>query len=359
MTTTITQEQGYTGLSLKIPRIVTTSTLSQVTTAGWYNNNPISGETSLNPQDLVAICYSYGASAQASGIFSVSITNGVVTLSLADSTVVLPTIANHIATYTNTSGGLSEDPATAISGGNIQAGLSGTAGTLASFPATAAKGSFVFKAVANTGNTNTTLSNDAMGQASVINIPDPGNAVGQLLIGATATPLVNGNFPQNSGTAGLVVDSGVSVASISSAITQLGVLYQVSVTLNTATMTTAYATPAQLIAAVAGKVIQIISASVYTASTGNTAYATGTAPIIQYGSTVHGGGTLATGAGLVAGDITASTSQVRTLPGIASSALTGVTNTGIYFSNATNNYTGGTGTNVTFNIVYMLITATV
>jgi hypothetical protein len=98
--------------------------------------------------------------------------------------------------------------------GNIQAGSSGVAGEFISYPATAAKGNFIFEAVANTGNTSTTLSNDAMGQASTINIPDPGNAVGQLLIGATATPFVNGNFPKNSGTAGLMVDSGVPVADI-------------------------------------------------------------------------------------------------------------------------------------------------
>lgn len=98
--------------------------------------------------------------------------------------------------------------------GNIQAGLSGTAGDFISFPATANKGSFIFKAVANTGNTNTTLSNDAMGQASTINIPDPANAIGQILIGATATPFVNGNFPVNSGTAGLMVDSGIAAAQL-------------------------------------------------------------------------------------------------------------------------------------------------
>jgi hypothetical protein len=229
MTTVVTQEQGYTGLALKIPRIVTTSTITQITTAGWYNNYQVaSGQPSVNPQDVLAICYSYGTSSQATAFFNVAINgSGVVTLSLADADIVLPTIANHIATYTNTSGTLSEDPATAISGGNIQAGLSGTAGTLASFPATASKGSFVVKAVANTGNTITTLSNDAMGQASTINIPDPANAVGQLVVGATATPFVSGNFPKNSGTAGLMVDSGVPVAN----------LIQTTVSANTQSMT--------------------------------------------------------------------------------------------------------------------------
>jgi hypothetical protein len=218
MTTVITREQGYTGFSPELVRIVTTATLAQVQTPGWYNNSPIQGE-SLSPVDQCQICYAYASSSQMTAIFNVVISaTGVVTLSVAETSVVLPTIANHIATYTNTTGTLSEDPATALSGGNIQAGLSGTAGTLASFPATAAKGSFVVKAVANTGNTVTTLSNDAMGQASTVNIPDPGNAVGQLLIGATATPLVSGNFPQNSGTGGLVIDSGLAVSNVVSKI---------------------------------------------------------------------------------------------------------------------------------------------
>jgi len=214
MTTTITREQGYAGFSPEIVRIVTTSTLAQVTTAGWFNNSPIFGE-SLSPVDQCLICYAFASSSQATDTFNVAISaTGVVTLSLSESSVVLPTIANHIAVFTNTSGGLGEDAATAINGGNIQAGLSGTAGTLISFPGTAAKGSLILAAVANTGNTNTTFSNVAMGQASVISAPDPANALGRFLIGATATPFISGNFPQNSGTGGLMIDSGLAVANV-------------------------------------------------------------------------------------------------------------------------------------------------
>ena len=85
-----------------------------------------------------------------------------------------PTIANRIATWTNTSGNLGENAATAINGGNIQAGLSGTAGALLAFPATAARGHLVFSATENTGNTTTSITNAAMGQTSQITIPDPG-----------------------------------------------------------------------------------------------------------------------------------------------------------------------------------------
>ena len=218
MATVITREQGYPGLAVEIIRITTTSTLAQVTTAGWFNNSPISGEN-ISPVDVLLVCYSYGTALQTTSFFDISITGGIVTLSQSGSNVITPTIANHIATYTNTSGTLSEDPATAISGGNIQAGLSGTAGSLISYAATPLKGQFIFAATANTGNTSTTLLNRAMGQASAIYVPDPANAVGQLLIGATATPFVSGNFPQNSGTGGLMVDSGVPVSSIATTAT--------------------------------------------------------------------------------------------------------------------------------------------
>ena len=92
---------------------------------------------------------------------------------------------------------------------NCQAGLSGTAGTLASFPTTAAKGSLVLAAVANTGNTLTTISNAAMGQASVISIPDPAGATANFAIAPAA--LVSGNLVKASGTAGLVADAGFAV----------------------------------------------------------------------------------------------------------------------------------------------------
>lgn len=69
-----------------------------------------------------------------------------------------------------------------LQGTTLQAGLSGTAGTLSSFPTTAAKGKLVVAAVANTGNTTTTISNAAMGQASTILIPDPGAATSNFVL---------------------------------------------------------------------------------------------------------------------------------------------------------------------------------
>lgn len=207
------QQPGMVGVFPNQKFAVFGDNLATVTTAGYLNqvnleSNPISAT------DVLQVLYSYNNVSKTGtyGVFTVTISNsGVITLVewTGTSGIVLPTIANHIATYTNTSGTLSEDPATAISAGNIQAGLSGTAGTLISFPGTASKGSLIVAGVANTGNTTTTISNVAMGQASVVSIPDPANAIGHLLVGATATPFISGNFPVASGTAGLMVDSGV------------------------------------------------------------------------------------------------------------------------------------------------------
>lgn len=468
--------------------------LSTVVTAGYLNSAAIQAGIPLSNADVIMALYSFNTQTVSGtfGIFtcSISASNGQITLTewANPGDAVLPTTANYLAHFTNTTGTISSAAGNVTQPGNIAAGLSGTAGTVSSFPAAAAKGSLILAGVANTGNTNTTISNAAMGQASVISIPDPGNAlgefvigagatpfvsgnfpqnsgtaglmvdsgiavsslattstavlltpaadqtitvhnlslaqgnltagssghagtlasfpataangslivagvnaggafnttisnstmgqssvlsipdpanaVGKFLVGAGATPFVSGNFPQNSGTAGLMVDSGVTVASLSGAVTQLGKLFQVSVTFNTASMITAYDTPLTIIAnPAASQMILVLQASVYTASTGNTPYATGTAPIIQYstGGTngQHGAGTIATAAGLAAGDITAAASQVRNLFGIATGAQTGLSGKGLYFSNATGDYTAGTGTNITITVVYQLLTATV
>src|SRR3990167_82254 len=70
----------------------------------------------------------------------------------------------------------------AASAGDITAGSSGNAGFVSSFPTTAAKGSLQLAAVDNTGNTITTISNAAMGQASVVSIPDPAAATANFCI---------------------------------------------------------------------------------------------------------------------------------------------------------------------------------
>lgn len=179
-----TNQIGLVGVTPNIVQIATNDPEATVLTTGYLNHVVQSG-TSFPMPCLAEVSTVASAGAQPQvGWYQVSHsgTNWSLVPSGNPGDVTLPTIANHIATFTNTTGTLSEDPATAISGGNIQAGLSGTAGYFASFPGTAAKGSLRLTAVANTGDTLVTISNAAHGQASVYSIPDSGAATANLLI---------------------------------------------------------------------------------------------------------------------------------------------------------------------------------
>ena len=111
--------------------------------------------------------------------------------------------ANAIPVFSDTAGNIKAASTTATlaqplavagaitsSTGNITSGSSGDAGTFIAFPATASKGTLILAAVDNTGNTNTTISNAAMGQASVISIPDPGAATANFLLDAGAANIL-------------------------------------------------------------------------------------------------------------------------------------------------------------------------
>lgn len=203
-----------TGVSPNIKTMTVTDNLATLTAAGYLNSGNLQGYT-LDVDDILLVIYSYNQIIRAGtfGIFTVSISNGVITLAedvtTGSVTFTSPSVANHMAVFSNTTGNLTDDVATAINGGNIQAGLSGTAGTLASFPATASKGSLILSAIDNTGDTDTTISNMAMGQASVISIPDPATATANFLL--TPAGLVDGNIVKASGAQGLIVDAGFAL----------------------------------------------------------------------------------------------------------------------------------------------------
>lgn len=179
---------GQTGLGDVLPRIVyiyTNDTLAEVTTTG-YLNKLVQNGAAFTDADmaLVTTKTSEGSTVTSVSWLEISIVGANTSLvsTAGPGSVTLPTIANRIATYTNTTGGLSEDAATATNAGNISAGLSGTAGILSSFPATASKGSLRLAAVANTGDTLVTISNALHGQASVYTIPDVGAATGGIVV---------------------------------------------------------------------------------------------------------------------------------------------------------------------------------
>lgn len=138
-----------------------------------------------------------------------------------------------------------------------------------------------------------------------------------------------------------------------------GISPMIATTLTQAQVQAAYATPQLLIPAPgAGNVIKITAAQIVTQV--STAFAGGGVGHVQYGNTVHGGGANALDSTTPAAEITAASSQVYTQYGLPTTTVsTAITNLGVYFSNATGAFTGGAGSTVTFNLAYMIISATV
>lgn len=209
---------NVTGLVGVLPRLIylqTNDTLAEIQATG-YLNDAVELGLSVSENDAVLVTTKTSPTATPTAVSLMRIVKSGANTSLTSlagaGSMSLPTIANRIAVFTDTTGGLGDDAATAINAGNIQAGLSGTAGTLASFPATASRGSLILAGVANTGNTNVTISNAAHAQATVYSIPDVGAATGQFNVVTGA--LVSGNLMSASGTAGRLADSGIASSNV-------------------------------------------------------------------------------------------------------------------------------------------------
>ena len=206
----VLSQVGVVGVTPSIAYIATNDTLATVLGTGYLNHSVQNGFAFADTM-MCLVTTKTSPSATLSSVGWLEVTKSGVNWSLiptaAPGSVTLPTIANHLATYTNVTGGLSEDAATAINGGNIQAGLSGTAGYVAVFPSTAAKGSLRLVAVANTGDTLVTLSNALHGQASVYSIPDSGAATANLILSKTTGT-------QHITVGSLEVDAGSLIAGI-------------------------------------------------------------------------------------------------------------------------------------------------
>jgi len=210
---TSTQPAGLTSVVPSVIYINTSDTYAVVTTTGYLTQASHEGNSFSDQQmALVQTTDDGPVWLQVVVTFSGStVLNTVVSLQeiTAPGDVVLPTIANHLIVSTNTTGTLANRTGLAINNGSLQAGLSGTAGSLISFPSTGLKGSLAITAVANTGNTVTTISNAAMGQASAISIPDPGASTANFLLSAIASgpqtmsgglTISTGNFAVSAGT---------------------------------------------------------------------------------------------------------------------------------------------------------------
>jgi hypothetical protein len=184
---------GQAGVFPAIIYILTNDTLAEVITTG-YLNKLVQQNVPLSDADMALITTKTSPNATSTQVAWLEVSKSGDNWSLvaggSPGSVTLPTIANHIATYTNATGALSEDAVTAINGGNIQAGLSGTAGYFASFPATAARGSLRLVGANSAGDTVTQITNASQAAARTYIIPDGGQSSSSFLLtdsGSTQT----------------------------------------------------------------------------------------------------------------------------------------------------------------------------
>ncbi len=127
--------------------------------------------------------------------------------------IVLPTVANRIAYFTDVDGTISSDAADISNAGDIAAGIDGLEGKLVSYPATAASGTFALKAVDNASGFNTIISNNIPNQDVTYTLPDPA-FLSALTLTSIPFPVTDGNIVVGTAFNGLLLDSGVSINSL-------------------------------------------------------------------------------------------------------------------------------------------------
>ncbi len=121
-----------------------------------------------------------------SGNFNITLTNDpfgqISTIALPD-----PGVSNaHFILDSATSAQFINSPI-AFLNGSVESGVSGTAGYFRAFPPTAGVGNFTFFASDNLGDYAIGLTNSAMGQDTVISIPDPGAATAKFILDTSPT----------------------------------------------------------------------------------------------------------------------------------------------------------------------------
>lgn len=244
--------------------------------------------------------------------------------------------SGYIAHFVDTTGTIDDTAATVINDGPIQSGKDSVVGGIITYPAGASSGTLRLTPVNNAGAFNVTISNASHGQSTVYSIPDVGAATGQLLNKTAA--LVDGNLIQASGTAGKVVDSGLSAAA------QLSV---VSVPMTAAQWNGMYAAPFLLIAAPGANKLIVVSQIQLIMTYVSANYAAGGVVAAQYDSTANGLG-VAASTTLAAADIQAAASSTFLMSAASGTGtvlpFTTTVNKALYLSNKSGAFTTGDST---------------
>lgn len=197
---------GEIGTTPRIVRIYTKDSFDHVTSANYLQSTLQQGFV-FYPNDMA--CVTYGNNV--TQFFTFAFSGGNITLVPVSGNVELPVTDGYFAVFDGTTGNLKAGAATATNPGNIHAGASGIQGNLVAYPEGTTQGAFKVAATDSPGNYNTTITNDAMAQTTVISIPDPGAATAKFAVAPSA--LVNNNLIRATGTAGLIADAGARIIS--------------------------------------------------------------------------------------------------------------------------------------------------
>lgn len=214
---------GQVGVLPGSVKMVTSANLTAITTAGFLNNfgNQLS-TIDLSPSDLIECLYDYSelTGSGTFGEFTVSISNGVITLvgltvfasvagnvpifddtsgGLTDSGASLsndtstkivtldqttnPSVPNYIACFSDITGTVSAGADPAINPKRLQLGLSTgvNQGSVLMYPSLATSGSLLIEPSNNTNNADITISNDSHAQDTYYRFADVGTATGSFL----------------------------------------------------------------------------------------------------------------------------------------------------------------------------------
>ncbi len=319
-----TVQTGLVGVLPSLAYIYTSDTEATVLTTGYLNHEVQQGTQFSLPCIAAVSTMATPTSQPQVGWYQVAHVGANWSLVPAGNPgdVVLPTIANHMAIFTNTTGTLGEDAATAINGGKIQSGLStGTiVGEFIAYPTTASKGFLSLKAAVNaTGNFSTTISNAlAQAQSTVLTIPDVGAATGNFILSG----LVSAGI-QHITLGSLNIDAGNLIAGLATGGTA-GSLILYPATTTTGSLRLVPVSNVGNFAASISNIVGLGQATVYTLPDPGAATANILVSTSAGGQTIAGGLTVSTGnLAVSAGTITASGVITSTAGSLVSGSAAG------------------------------------
>lgn len=224
------------GSSPSIVRITTTNTLAEVAITGYVDTQSAiiddlnKGAFDWLVGDLILITASDG-----DGFFQFTTNDFATFVALSSGggggSVVLPTVANRIAHFTDTDGTISSDAADISNDGDIAAGSSGIEGALASYPPTPASGSLILQAVDNAGGDFICAIKNPASTSQSNNYTLPTTFVPELklMAGVVVAPFVDGNLIKAFGTDGIMLDSGIPVTSLANLYTTIDIFINTNV----------------------------------------------------------------------------------------------------------------------------------